>query len=629
MCGIVGIYYFDPARQVTQPELVAMADRIVHRGPNDAGYHLAGNVGIGMRRLSIIDLSGGHQPIYSADGRQVIVFNGEVYNFQEERDELERRGHRFTTHSDTEVVLHLYMEHGERFVDHANGMFGLAIRDEASGELFVVRDRIGIKPLYYYRDEEKLLFASEIKAILAHPKVRVELDFDGLAAFLKYGFTPAPYTLFKNIRKIPPAHLMRIKGRDVSLKEYWRPSYRDKFTDSEETLKERLYELLKSSVRYQMIADVPLGAFLSGGLDSSGIVHLMKELAAAEINTYSIGFGAGFDMHNELPAARQFARDYGTNHHEIVVEPKVAELFPKLIASLDEPVADSSFIVTYLVSKMARETVTVILSGVGGDELFGGYRRYLNTRLHRYLAWLPASVRRQFLAPLARRIPVDRNSPLLNYFRLGRAFLEHADLPPTQQYGAYTSVFSEEARGQLLTRTGEVPDLLEQRINECDSEDPLDQVMYFDLRMSLPEQLLMLTDKMTMAVSLEGRVPYLDHRVVEFAARVPSHLKIKGLQLRHIQRAVFRGRLPDYVFERRKRGFGAPVGAWVRNDLSEMLNDLLGESRLRQQGIFSAAAVRRTLDEHFSFRKDHTDHILALVAFQLWHDQYLAGAASV
>jgi asparagine synthase (glutamine-hydrolysing) len=619
MCGIVGIYYFDSRRVVATEHLRAMADAIVHRGPDDAGYHVEANVGIGMRRLSIIDVAGGHQPIYTPDGRYVIVFNGEVYNFKEERAALEKSGHAFTTHTDTEVVLALYAEHGIDFVDRLNGMFGLAIWDRVERELLVVRDRIGIKPVYYYRDDEKFVFASEIKAILAHPGIRAELDLEGLGAYLRYGFTPPPYTLFKAIRKLPPAHWVRLRHGEVVEHEYWRLSYRNKLAQDEAELTETLYTLLGDSVRHQMIADVPLGAFLSGGFDSSGIVHLMRDIASGPVNTYSIGFGKGFEAYNELEAAGRFAQDYGTVHHEIVVTPDVADLMPRLVGSLDEPVADSSFLVTYLVAKLARESVAVILSGVGGDELFGGYRRYLNVTLARYMRFVPRPIRTGLLEPLLKRLPVDRNSRLLNLSRLARAYLSAADLPVTEQYGRYTLLFDEGFARELAPRAAAVPDYYARIFAECDSDELLDRMMYFDLKMSLPEQLLMLTDKMTMAVSLEARVPYLDHRIVELAARLPASLKVKGMNLRYLQKQTFRGRLPSYVYEQRKKGFGAPVGVWLRNELRELVENLLGEPYLTAQGIFNPRAVATVVRAHYAQRADYTDQLLALMVFQLWY----------
>lgn len=619
MCGIVGAFHFDRGFRVEEDAVRGMADRIVHRGPDDWGAHVEGPVGIGMRRLSIIDLAGGHQPIYSADRSRVIVFNGEVYNFRDLRPGLEAAGFGFDTHSDTEVVLRSYERDGPAFLDALNGMFGLAIWDGREQRLLIARDRIGIKPLYYYQDAEKLVFGSEIKSILAYPGVAAGLDTTGLADYLSYGFTPAPHTLFRGIRKVPPAHYLEVSAVGVRVVEYWRPVYADKDRRPLAEQKEELYALLKSAVGYQMIADVPLGAFLSGGFDSSAIVHLMNELGTDPASTYTVGFGQGFAQHNEMGPAGRFARDYGTRHHEIEVRPEVAELFPRLIRSLDEPVADSSFVLTYLISKLARESVKVILSGVGGDELFGGYRRYLNVSLGRSLGRIPGFLRRGLINPALGALPADRSNPVFNMVRLARAYFATSDLPPAEQYRTYTTLAS---RG-LAASPVAAEDLAGRLFAECDSDSPLDQIMYYDLKTSLPEQLLMLTDKMSMAVSLETRVPFLDHRIVEFAARLPDASRIRGMKLRVVQKEMLRGRIPDYVFKQKKKGFGAPMGAWLRGELREMTTDMLSPARLEAQGLFQGPAVARLMDEHFRMQQDHTDTLLSLLAFQLWHEAYL------
>ncbi len=622
MCGIVGVHYFDRARTVSEGELRAMTDTIVHRGPDDEGAAVFGHSGIAMRRLSIIDLGGGHQPIHAPDGKSAIVFNGEAYNYREQRALLERDGDRFATHSDTEVVLHLYLRHGEDFLQHVNGMFGLAIWDAARQRLLIARDRIGIKPVYYYRDAEKLVYASEIKAILAHPGVRAELATEHLPDYLRYGFTPVPATLFRNVHKLPPGHFLTADADGIAIRRYWNVSYADKLTGSEDDIAAELYETLRSSVTYRMIADVPLGAFLSGGMDSSSIVHLMRDLGTRDIRTYNIGYGRRFAEHDESSEAREIAAHYGTDHHEILAEPDVRRLFPELIGYMDEPIADSSFVVTYLVSKLARESVTVILSGVGGDELFGGYRRYYNVALNRQWHRIPAPLRRHVIAPLLAALPADRNNRLLNYFRLAKGFAAAAELPPEAQYHQTVSILGPEV---LAAAQATPTDAFDAVLADCDATETLDRIMYFDLKTSLPEQLLLLTDKMSMACSLEVRVPYLDHRVVELAARMPVAMKIKGRTLRHIQRHTFANRLPPSVLERRKRGFGAPIGAWLRDDLAELVGDLLGAERLRRQGLFDPGAVAALVDAHNRMRIDGTDAILALLTFQLWHDNFLAG----
>lgn len=625
MCGIVGVHYFDRARRVGAETLRAMNDQIVHRGPDDQGHACFGHTGIGMRRLSIIDLGGGHQPIFSPSGQQAIVFNGEAFNFQERREQLLAAGHSFTTHSDTEVVLHLYLAHDTAFIDYINGMFGLAIWDASKDRLLLARDRLGIKPLYYYQDAEKLIYGSEIKSLLAHPEVGRALDIENLQLYLQYGFTPAPHTLLKGIRKLPPGHMLLTTTSGIEIRKYWDVSYADKLTGSADAIAEELYELLSSSVKYRMIADVPLGAFLSGGMDSSSIVHIMRDLGTTDVSTYNIGYGSSFAEHDESSEAREIARHYGTRHHEILAEPDVRNLFPKLIRYMDEPIADSSFVVTYLVSQLARESVKVILSGVGGDELFGGYRRYFNVGLNRWWHRLPHALRQGVIAPLLGALPEDRNNRLLNYVRLAKGFVRTAELPPAAQYGAMMRVLAPEILTPASRSGMDVLQPFTDTLAACDASALLDRVMYVDLKTSLPEQLLLLTDKMSMACSLEVRVPYLDYRVVEFAARIPVEYKLRGLELRHIQRRAFQNRLPDAVLNRRKRGFGAPVGAWLRGGLREMIEDLLSSTRLKQQGLFDANTVRALVDGHMDKRLDGTDGLLALLTFQLWQQEFLPG----
>ncbi len=619
MCGIVGVWYFDRERVADPAVLRAMADSIIHRGPDEDGFDVEGHVGLGMRRLSVIDLATGTQPFYSDDRSKAIVFNGEVYNFRDHRPTLERAGFRFRSNGDTEVVLRLYEQHGESFLEHLNGMFGLAIRDRSDDSLLLARDRVGIKPLYWYRDEEKLVFASEQRAILAHPGVVAELDRDILPMFLRFGFTPAPYTLLKGIRKLQPGHFLRVKGREVLEHRYWNVSYADKLTAPVSEVKEELYALLENAVDYQLVSDVPLGAFLSGGMDSSSIVHMMRERGVERISTYNIGYGAQYGVHDESADARVLARDYGTEHHEIQVGAELVGSMEHLVDHLEEPLADSSFLVTYKVAELARKTVTVILSGVGGDELFGGYRRYLGPRIQRFADMVPAAMRRHLLLPALNALPSDRSHSLWNNVRLVKAYLAASDLPPARQYGKLTSVLGAEvlAGGQADNHAADA--YLESTFAACDGDDPLDRIMYFDLKSSLAEQLLLLSDKMTMAVSLEARVPYLDHRIVEFAARIPGQMKIRGTDLRFIQKESLRGRLPDYVFNRKKKGFGAPIGAWLRDGLRENVAELLGEQRLREQGIFDPDAVRTVVDDHYARVEDHTDQLLALLTFQYWH----------
>jgi asparagine synthase (glutamine-hydrolysing) len=603
-----------------------MCDAIVHRGPDDQGQFVAGPVGIGMRRLSIIDIGGGHQPMQNEDGSLTVVFNGEIYNYRELRADLEVRGYRFRTASDTESILHAYAEHGPDCLSLLNGMFALALWDAKQQRLFVARDRLGIKPLYIAETPAGLRFASEMKALLTNRDLSRDLDRDALTYFLKYGYVSPPATLLRSVRKLRPGHYLLADRNGTQTRSYWSLQYQEG-AGSEPEHAEALYDALRKAVRRQLVADVPLGAFLSGGLDSSSIVHLMSEITGAQVNTYSIGFGGADAFHSELADARRMADRSRTNHHEILVQPDVAGLIPKLVYHLDEPLADSSFVVTYLVSTLAAQTVKVILSGVGGDELFGGYRRYLGPRLSPYYQRVPGPLR-QGLKAASAMLPVDRGSYVRNLFRLGRAFVQSQELPPFSQYDQAVRLISD----PLLRRISPVAVSGETSLDEArrgwfdgvETRDDVTRMMHLDLNTSLVESLLMLTDKMTMATSIEARVPFLDHEVVELAARIPSRFKIHGTQLRHVQKAAMRGHLPDDVLTKRKRGFGFTIGAWFRRELREMTRDLLLPARIARRGVFDSQVVGELIDAHEHQREDYSDALLALLTFELWHEQAIA-----
>ena len=441
MCGIFGVLHFDGS-PVDGATLKAMAQLVVHRGPDDHGFHLAGACGIGMRRLSIIDVAGGHQPLVNADASLAVVCNGEIYNFRAVRRDLEALGHRFATGSDSEVLLHGYAQWGDKVVQRLNGMYGFALWDARRRRLLVGRDRLGVKPLYLYRDATRLAFASEVKALLALPGLSADIDPAGLHSYLNLGYVAAPASLFKGITKLPPATLLSVEGRRVTESRYWRLPQETEEQASESEWVERIRSRLDEAVRMQMVSDVPIGAFLSGGVDSSSVVALMAAHSDRPIRTYSIGFqGTSADAYyNELPYASRVAGLFRTEHREILVRPDAAALLPRLVWHLDEPISDSAFITTYLVSEFARRDVTVILSGVGGDELFGGYRRYLGEHYQGYFERLPGWMRRG-AAAAGRRLPSDRHSRLLDLSRLAKGFLQSAELPFEQRYRAYVEVF--------------------------------------------------------------------------------------------------------------------------------------------------------------------------------------------
>ncbi len=452
MCGIYGILALDGARRHEPSVLARMGDSIVHRGPDDSGAFEDGDLLMGMRRLSIIDVTGGHQPIANEDGSVVVVCNGEIYNFRELRRDLEAAGHRFATRSDSEVAVHAYEEYGDGFLDRLDGMFGLALWDRRRRRLLVARDAIGIKPIYYRLDQREFMFASEAKALLAVPGVSARLDPAALAQYLSVGYVCAPNSLFEGMRKLPPGTALIAEGGKVREHRYYRLPADVDGVRGETQWVEAVRVEIERAVKDQMVSDVPIGAFLSGGVDSSAVVAFMSRHSSQPVKTYAIGFQGttGAQLYNELPYARQVAKQFGTDHHEIVVQPDVAMLLPDLIWHMDEPIADAAFITTYLVSKFARQDVTVILSGVGGDELFGGYKRYLDEHYRSLYRRIPSAIRSGLIAPLAGLLPSDRHSRMLNQMRLAKAFLQADKLPFEDRYRAYMQVFDSDDRAALV-----------------------------------------------------------------------------------------------------------------------------------------------------------------------------------
>ena len=629
MCGIYGIIKLDgtPA----DPALMPIMGRLtMHRGPDDEGLHVDGPCAIGMRRLSIIDLAGGHQPLSNADGTLWLVCNGEIYNYRELREELVARGHRFKTSSDSEVLLHSYAEYGDDFLQKLNGMFGFALWDARRQRLIVGRDRLGIKPIYVYRDADRIAFASEAKALLALPGVPTQLDPSALHSYLNLGYVAAPQSIFRGITKLPPASLLAIERGRVEERRYWHVSPVIDRSVSEEDWVERVRARIDESVRMQMVSDVPIGAFLSGGIDSSAVVGLMAAHSDRPIKTYAIGFKgtAADDFYNELPHARRVADLFHTEHHEIVVRPDVVSLLPRLLWHMDEPVCDTAFITTYLVSEFARRDVTVILSGVGGDELFGGYRRYLGNHYQRQYERLPRWVRRA-ASKLGERLPSDRHSALLNYSRLAKGFLATADMPFEERYRAYLQVFTlQEVQRLLRLNSTAQPDVITAAFRQAGGDDALNRMLAVDAETQLPDDLLMLTDKMTMATSLECRVPLLDHELVELAASIPEAVKIRGGRLKHILKEAVSGLLPRDILDRKKRGFGTPMGAWLKQDLAPLVRGLLSESVVKSRGLFHFPAVQELIGMHEANRIDGTDRLLALLNLEIWSRMYLDNRAA-
>jgi asparagine synthase (glutamine-hydrolysing) len=608
------------------PALLARMNAVLaHRGPDDSGVYHAGPVGLAHRRLAIIDLSpGGHQPMVNADGTVWIVYNGEIYNFLELRGKLEADGVRFRSRSDTEVMLALYDRRGVDFVDDLRGMFAFALWDARRQRLVLGRDRLGKKPLYYYVDDHALVFASEPKGIFADPEVAADADPVAMHHYLTFGYVPSPRSAFRGVQKLPPAHVLIAEQGRVRTERYWELRYGPKLQIGEEDAAERLIDTLREAVRLRLISDVPLGAFLSGGIDSSTVVALMAEASSRPVKTFSIGFEE--EAYNELPFARAVAQRWGTEHHEFVVKPNAIEVLPDLVWHYNEPYADSSAIPTYYLAKMTREHVTVALNGDAGDENFAGYSRYAGHALSSRYDRIPRLVR-QGLASVAGVIP-ELGHPR-GAFRRGRRFLAAGGDDAARRYLRWIALFPEDFKRRLYTDefaarvTGQDSFDLALASYDVRSRDLVDGVLALDVATYLPDDLLVKVDIATMAHALEARAPMVDHVFMEFAASLPSHLKLRGLTKKYILKRAARPLLPAAVIDRPKMGFGVPIDRWMRRELREMLHDVLLSRRAIERGIFREAAVRRVIDEHQSGRHQWHLQLWALLFLELWFRRFI------
>ena len=642
MCGIVGIWeYGAAAGRIAPPLIEAMRDTMVHRGPDDAGVHIfdGGRGGFGFRRLSIIDLSpAGHQPMRGCEGRNIwLVFNGEIYNHLDLRTNLEQRGHRYVSKADSETIIHQYEERGAEFVNNIEGDFAIAIWDEARGELSLYRDRLGVKPLYFYHLEGRFIFASEIKAIVEHPEVVRDVDETALVDYLSFLTTPAPQTLFANIQKLPAGHRLVI-GRDgvVKIDRYWDalpPTEKSGRSEGEHC--DEIIRLLRSSIKKRMMADVPFGVFLSGGVDSSANVALMAELMDRPVNTYTVGFH-DHEYLNELDSARRIADRYGTRHHEVLIgDREFNDLLPGLIFHQDEPIADPVCVPLFYVSKLAREDgTTVVQVGEGADEIFGGYSKYVaNLRLYqrfwRYAETLPGGLRRAAGASIRQFASLSGRDRTVS--ELGRRL---GSGEPMFWGGAV--VFDEKSKSEVMSEaltTGPqgrsslaiVEKLLDQIGSARPDADFLSRMTYLELKLRLPELLLMRVDKITMATSVEARVPFLDHELVEYAMGIPQNLKIRGKTGKHILKRSLESILPHDLLYAKKKGFGAPIREWFRSKQAASAVDQIFGSAMVKRQYLNYDHVRRLLDEHKSGRSDVSFQLWALLNLSLWYDRWIDG----
>jgi asparagine synthase (glutamine-hydrolysing) len=631
MCGIAGFVNArdaPPARE-RAAVLERMLTVITHRGPDDEGTLVAGGAAIGMRRLSIIDLAGGHQPISNEDGTISIVFNGEIYNFKELHAELASRGHVFRTHSDTEAIVHAYEEYGAACVERLRGMFAFAIWDARKAELFLARDRVGKKPLYYsLTPHGTLVFGSELKSLLEHPEVGREIDPQALDAYLTFGYVPDPLCILRGVSKLPPGHHLTFAGGRVALKQYWDFQFEtdvDAKGRRADDYLEELRALLDEAVRIRLIADVPLGAFLSGGIDSSAVVGLMARHSDRPVKTFSIGFNE--DSYDELKYARVAARHFNTEHHEFVVTPDIVQIVDELAWHFDEPFADPSALPTYMVSKMAREHVTVALSGDGGDELFAGYTRYLVEQKRAPFERVPRVVRRGLMRPLSERLP---------HGAWGRNYLHNVSLDAADRFLDSVSVFTRLTRGALYTSDfrarladeGAAATSFRALASRVQTGELLDALLYIDSKTYLPGDILTKVDRMSMAVSLEARAPLLDHKLIEFVARIPASLKLRGGETKHIFKRAIADFVPAEILHRPKQGFGVPVQQWINEQLREQMRETLTDSRARARGYAEPRYVAQLLNEHERGRRDHAAPLWALFMLELWHRVFIDGAGA-
>jgi asparagine synthase (glutamine-hydrolysing) len=624
MCGITGFIDKESSDRASRTSLLdSMCRVIAYRGPDEQGMTVEGRAALGMRRLSIIDLKGGQQPIYNSDGSKFIVFNGEIYNYRELRKDLESRGYKFKTNSDTETIIHAYDEFGTDCVRHLRGMFAFAIWDKKEESLFLARDRVGKKPLFYsLTPKGNFVFGSELKTLLTHGEISREIDHAALDTYLTFGYVPEEFCIFKEAKKLGPGHFLVFKNGRVETQKYWDFDYSEvKNIRSEGEYTEALREKIMEAVKVRLISEVPLGAFLSGGVDSSSIVGLMSQILDKPVKTFSIGFNE--DSFNELKYARVAAKHFNTEHHEFTLTPDFVEIVDDLVWHFDEPFSDSSALPTYMVSKMARDFVTVVLSGDGGDELFAGYTRYVIDRERSGLEKLPAGFRRNVLEPVSRALPHGAR---------GKNYLYNASLDATDRYIDSVSQFnrprrnylySGDFRGKLNGTFGVGETLFQNLAASVSAGSQIDRLLYLDSKTYLPGDILTKVDRMSMAASLEARVPLLDHELIEFVVGMPADLKLKGLETKYIFKKAMEGIVPNEILHREKQGFGVPIGEWINAQLKERIYSDLTDKRTTERGYFDTKYIGTLLEEHRKGRRDHSHAVWVLWMLELWHRRFI------
>jgi asparagine synthase (glutamine-hydrolysing) len=630
MCGITGWINLTTSTNNTADKkavLHSMCDTIMHRGPDSEGTWLDETVALGMRRLSIIDLHTGDQPVYSEDRSIVVMMNGELYNFREVRADLEKRGHKFVTQTDTEIVPHLYQEYGDDFVDHLNGMFAISLWDTRAKRLVLARDRFGEKPLYYGIFGGKLIYGSEPKALLAHPEVSAELDLDALRQYLSFDYVPAPKSIYKGINKLPAAHMMTVDGGEINTRRYWNLTFqKNGHVPRIDKAAAELRDLLSDAVRMRLVADVPLGILLSGGIDSSTVAAFAVQHATEKVKTFSIGFEE--DSFDESKYARQVAHHLGTEHYEATLSVDAAsDLISDIGTWLDEPLSDGSLIPTYMLASFVRRHVTVALGGDGGDELFAGYPMYYGHKVANLYSMVPGFLRSTLIEPVVNRLPVSTKN--LSFEYKAKRFVRSSNYDTISRHHSWFGSFSLDEQHQLLTEnvlsktSGDIYVGPRTLLEICDAADEIEQMQYLDMNFYMAEDILTKVDRSAMAVSLETRAPFLDPRVAQFAASIPLSYKLHGSKGKYILKKAVKDLLPKEILARSKKGFGIPIAEWLKGRLNPMLHDLLVTERLERQGLFDPAFVQELIAEHEHGVASHHKQLWTLLVFQLWYDKFL------
>jgi asparagine synthase (glutamine-hydrolysing) len=628
MCGICGLIQSNPRSHVKNEWIHLMCDQMIHRGPDDQGIYVKGNVGLGSRRLSIIDLDSGRMPIHNEDESIWVVQNGEIYNYPNLVQLLSRQGHKFYTQSDTEVIVHAYEEFGDEFLNHLNGMYAIALWDGKKKKLILARDRTGIKPLYYATLQGRLIFGSEIKSILAAPGFERRIDMVALDEYLTFEYVPTPRSIFQDVYKLPPGHMLVYQDGKSAVSSYWSfdlSKSENLQVHSESEYKRQLLEIFRNVIQKEMISDVPLGVLLSGGLDSSTVAAFMVEASSSPIQSFSIAFeDPSFD---ESKYARKVAQYLGTEHHELTLTAgRMLDLVPRIGEFLDEPLGDSSLIPTFLLSKFVRNHVKVALGGDGGDELFAGYSTMQSHRLVQfYEKMLPLVVRHKLIPAIVGRLPVSFDNISLDF--KAKRFISGRGVHDTVRHHRWLGSFTVEEKKRLLLPWAQLSekdtfDVSYQHWADCKAESLINKILYNDMKMYMEGDILPKVDRASMANSLEVRVPLLNHSLVEFMAQVPHKMKLKGFTTKYLMKAVMKGRLPDAIINRGKKGFNMPVAKWLTGPLKPLAEDMFAPNYINRQGLFNPGYIRGLLDEHYAMRRDNRKLLWTLLVFQLWYDKW-------